>query len=373
MDNHTTVYIGMDVHEANFTMCSLAEWEEEPRNVITTESDYLMVLKYINGLRRRYGEETEYICGYEAGCLGYALYRRLKECGQKCVILAPTTMAIEKGNRRIKTDKRDAKNIAKCLRNHTYSPVHIPTEEDEQIKEFIRMRDDVKVNLKRNKQQLLAFCLRHGLVFTETRNNWTQAHMKWLEQLKLEGVYQEALDGYLIEIRRLMEVVERYDKRIEELSQREDYRESVDQLSCFLGVKRSTALSIMVEVGDFKRFPSAERFASYLGIVPGELTSSEHRNRLGITKAGNGHVRKLLVESAQSFTRGKIGYKSKALIERQKGNPPKVIAYADRANERLRRKYYEMMFRGKHANVIKTAVARELACFMWGMMTGRID
>ena len=373
MNNNTTVYIGMDVHHGSFTLCSLAEGEETPKNVQTIPADYLLVVKYINGLRKRYGEETDFICGYEAGCLGYSLYRSLKDCGQKCIILAPTTMAIEESNRRIKTDKRDAKNIAKCLRNHTYRAVHIPTEEDEQIKEFIRMRDDVKANLKRIKQQLLAFCLRHGWVYSETKHYWTQVHLKWLEQLKLEGVYQEVLDGYLIELKHLMETIDRYDKRIEALSQRDIYREPVNQLTCFLGVKRPTALSVLVEVGDFRRFPSAERFAAYLGIVPGEHSSSDSRNRLGITKAGNGHIRRLLVEAAQSYARGKVGYKSKVLIKRQEGNSAKVIAYADRANERLRRKYFQMMYRSKHSNVAKTAVARALACFMWGMMTGRIE
>ena len=144
-------------------------------------------------------------------------------------------------------------------------------------------------------------------------------------------------------------------------------------MTCLIGIKRPTALAIMVEVGDFKRFPSAERFASYLGLVPGEHSSSTDVNRLGITKAGNCHVRKLLTEAAQSYARGKIGNKSKNLIKRQEGNPAKIIAYADRANERLRRRYYNMMFRGKNSNVAKTAVARELACFIWGMMTGRTE
>ena len=373
MDNHSTVYIGMDVHNVNFTICNLAECEEEPSNVQTIPPDYLLVVKYINRLRKKYGEETEFICGYEAGCLGYSLYKSLTNCGLKCVILAPTSMAVTPVSGEKKTDKRDAKNIARCLRNHTYSAVHIPTEEDDQVKEYIRMRDDVKANLKRIKQQLLAFCLRQGLKFTDTKHRWTQAHMKWLEQLKLKGVYQEVLDGYLIELRHLMETIDRYDKRIAELSQGDSYREPVNRLTCFLGVERLTALTTLVEVGDFKRFPTAEQFASYLGIVPGEHSSGDSRNRLGITKAGNSHIRRLLVESAQSFARGKVGYKSKALMKRQEGNPAKVIAYADRANERLRRKYYQMVFRSKNANVAKTAVARELACFMWGMMTGRID
>ena len=145
------------------------------------------------------------------------------------------------------------------------------------------------------------------------------------------------------------------------------------KLSCFLGVQTQTALSSIVEVGDFKRFSSAEKFASYLGLVPGEDSSGDGQTRLGITKAGNTHVRRLLVEAAQSYGRGQAGHKSKALKARQQGNPPEVIAYADKANERLRRKYYKMVLsQGKKANVAKTAVARELACFMWGMMTGNI-
>lgn len=139
-------------------------------------------------------------------------------------------------------------------------------------------------------------------------------------------------------------------------------------------MKTQTALSTIVEVGDFKRFASAQHFASYLGLVPGEDSSGDSQNKLGITKAGNSHVRTLLVEAAQSYTRGQAGYKSKTLKERQYGNTADVIAYADKANERLRRKYYHMVLcKNKKANVAKTAIARELACFMWGMMTGDIS
>ena len=135
-------------------------------------------------------------------------------------------------------------------------------------------------------------------------------------------------------------------------------------------MKTQTTLSTLVEVGDFKRFASAQQFASYLGLTPGEDSSGGDQNRLGITKAGNSHIRKLLVEAAQSYTRGKPGYKSKALKARQNGNPADIIAYADKANERLRRRYYQpVLGQHKKANVAKTAVARELACFIRGMMT----
>ena len=372
MNNHTTVYIGMDVHKESFTLCCFALGETEPGYVQTIPSDHILVVKYVNRMRKLYGEGTEFICGYEAGCLGYTLYHQLKEDGLECVILAPTTMMEQKGKKRVKTDKRDAKKIAKCLAYHTYSPVHIPTEEDDQVKEFMRMRDDIKANLKRTKQQIISFCLRHGLVYTQTRTTWTQAHLKWLRAQKLAGLYQETLDEYILHLTQLMEKVERLDKRIEDLSNRETYKEAVDHMTCFIGIKRPTALAVIAEVGDFRRFATACQFSSYLGLTPGEDSSGDDQKRLSITKAGNTHVRRLLVEAAQSYGRGKAGYKSKALKDRQEGNPPRVIAYADRANERLRRKYYSMLFRGKRANVAKTALARELACFIWGMMNEKL-
>ena len=235
------------------------------------------------------------------------------------------------------------------------------------------MRNDHKIALKKVKQQISAFCLRQGYHYDATVKHWTQAHLKWLRALKPEGLYLDILTEYLSTYDQLTDKIERMDRRIEELAGEPEYREGVKKLSCFLGIKTQAALSTMVEVGDFKRFSSAQRFSAYLGLVPGEHSSSESRNRLGITKAGNSHIRTLLVEAAQSYTRGRVGFKSKALKERQYGNPADVIAYADKANERLRRKYYTMVLtKGKKANVVKTAIARELACFMWGMMTGNL-
>jgi transposase len=162
-----------------------------------------------------------------------------------------------------------------------------------------------------------------------------------------------------------------FDKRIEEMARAERYEENVKKLSCFNGVKTHTALALLAEIGDFSRFLKAEHFASFLGLVPGEDSSGASIQRTGITKAGNSHVRKLLIESAQCYSRGAIGVKSKMLIRRQAGNDPKVIAYADRANERLKRKCYKIMFRSKR-NIAVAAVARELACFIWGMMTDNV-
>jgi transposase len=370
--NNTTVYVGMDVHKESFTLCAYTLEKEKGSYSRRTPADYKEVLKYLEFLRTVYGNDTIFVCGYEAGCLGYTLYHQLTDHHVDCVILAPTTMLEQRGKKRIKTDKRDAEIIGKCLAQHNYSPVHVPTASDEEVKEFLRMRDDHKLALKKVKQQILAFCLRHNYRF-DGNSHWTAAHINWLKSLTPEALYKEILDEYLLTYTILSDKLERLDKRIEELAAKDEYKEAVRKLCCFIGVKTHTALSVIVEVGDFKRFASAEKFASYIGLVPGEASSGDGQTRLGITKAGNRHVRMLLTEASQCYSRGQIGYKSKALKARQDGNTPQVIAYADKANERLRRRYYKMVLsKCKKHNVAKTAIARELACFMWGMMTDNI-
>ena len=231
------------------------------------------------------------------------------------------------------------------------------------------MRNDAKDTLKRIKQQIISFYTRHGKQFTDGRNNWTQKHLAWLKNLEFNSaMLQETHREYLILYYQMAEKVECYDKRIVELARSERYDEKVKKLMCFIGIKEHTALATIVETGDFIRFPTAPQYAAYLGLVPGEDSSGNTVRRTGITKAGNSNVRKLLVETAQSYSRGRIGDKPKALKERQSGNNPAVIAYADRANERLKRKCYKLMFNTKR-NIAVTAVARELACFIWGMMT----
>lgn len=197
--------------------------------------------------------------------------------------------------------------------------------------------------------------------------------MKWLKSLELKGLNKETLLEYLITYEYLTEKIKRLDKRIEELASGEKYKEKVRNLGCFIGVKTHTALSMIVEIGDFNRFEKAPKFAGFLGLVPSENSSGESTNRYSITKAGNSHLRRLMVESAQGYTRGSIGHKSVALKERQEGCPAEVIAYADKANERLRRRFYRMTLgKGINRNIATTAIARELACFMWGMATGNI-
>ena len=197
--------------------------------------------------------------------------------------------------------------------------------------------------------------------------------MKWLHGLELTELDKETLSEYLITYDYLVEKIERLDKRIEELASGERYQEKVKNMGCLLGIKTHTALSMIVEIGDFDRFAKARKFAGFLGLVPSEDSSAEDINRYGITKSGNRHLRRLMVEAAQSYTRGNIGHKSVALKKRQEGCSQEIIAYADKANERLRRRFYKLtLSKGINRNKATTAIARELSCFIWGMMTGNV-
>ena len=363
------VYIGMDVHSTNYTLCAFTLEGKKAFGRITINPDIKELVKYLETLNKQLGGGVKFECGYEAGCLGYTLYHELTARGYQCVILAPTTMPSTP--KEIKTDKRDALKIAKCLAYGTYSPVHVPTDQDNAIKEYIRMRDDAQSMLKQTKQQINALCLRHGKIF-EGNSRWTPKHMQWLRSVQFgNAIVQETFNEYLITLEQLTDKVERLDKRIEGFAQQKEYAEKVNKLVCFKGIRVHTALSLLVETSDFQRFPTAQQYSAFLGLVPGEHSSSDSCHRLSITKAGNSHLRRLLIEAANSYSRARIGRKCASLKQRQQGNSPEVIAYADKANDRLRRKYVRISTRSK-ANVAKAAVARELACFVWGMMNDQI-
>lgn len=368
--------IGMDVHTTNYTLCAMEPVIGEEDRVFATikvTPDYKNILMFIENLKQKLGLDHDYDiqCGYEAGCLGYSLYNQLTAAGIKCVILAPTTMLTQQGVR-IKTDMRDAHMIAQCLSYGGYHAVYIPTEDDNSVKEYLRMRNDHKLELKKIKQQINAFCIRHGFSYEGTK--WTQAHLKWIKKLEItNALYRETLDEYMASYEEAEAKIERFDKRIEEISEQTKYHEKVKRLGCFLGIKTYTALSLIVETGDFERFAKGNQYAAYLGLAPGENSSSDSIHRLGITKAENSHLRQLLIESAGGICKGAVGHKSKELRARQNGNTAEVIAYADKANTRLRSRYYKFIRHGKKRNVAVVAIARELACFVWGMMTDHIE
>ena len=365
----------MDVHTTNFTLCALeVEIGGEDRVItnIKVDPDYRNVLKFIDNLKEKVGKSARFICGYEAGCLGYTLQRQLTAAKVECRIIAPTTMKVEKGGKRIKTDKRDAMDLAQSLAYKTCRFIHIPTQEEQDVRDYLRLRDDHQRASKKIKQEINAYVLSQGYKY-DGKSKWTTTHIQWLKKLPLNDVQKEILTEYLITYEQLKDKLAAFDKRIEKFAADKKYQENVKKLTCLLGIKTKAAMTALVETGDFERFANAEKYAAYIGLIPGEHSSSDDVNHMGITKAGNRHMRRVLTEAAQAICKGQPGYKSKALRDRQEGNSREVIAYADKANERMRRKYYRMIFRGKKRNVAVTAVTRELACFIWGMMTNHLE
>lgn len=365
-------YIGMDVHKKSYTLCTYLKKEDKVLYKTKINANIYEMLEYIKAITEELEIGKENIeCGYEAGCLGYSVKKALEDHGIKCIIMAPTTI-LNINNKRVKTDRRDAENIARNLGLGVYKEVRVLDEIDEEVKEYIRMRDDHKIALTKIKQQINGLVLRHGKIYDGTKSKWTQAHIEWLKKLELRGKLRIILDEYLYTYNQLKEKIERYDKEIENFSQEKRYEENAKKLKCFIGINTLTAMSILSEVGDFGRFETAQQFSSFIGLVPKEHSSSESIRRSSITKAGNNHLRHLLVESAHCYSRGSITGKSKTLKKRQEGNKQEIIEYVDKANERMKRKFYRLMKNGKKYNIISTAIARELTCYIWGLMNNKI-
>lgn len=362
----------MDVHKKTYSLCAIYKETEKVLAETKIPSDIKLVMKFIENVKKQVNDPDVAIkAGYEAGCLGYSLYWQLEEKGIDCDILAPSTMQRSAKNKVVKNDRRDARNIAENLKNRSYKKVHVPTNEDIEVKEYIRMIHDFKIESKKVKQHINAFILRFGYQYPG-KSRWIPSHIKWLRELEMNEMYREILDEYLSQLELLTEKIERFQNRLEELSQKETYKEKIAQLRCIKGIDTTAAMILHVETSDFNRFPNAKAYASYCGLTPAEDSSGEKNNRLSITKQGNGMIRKTLVESAQVLVRGTIGKKGKKLKSKQMGQDVRVIDYADKAVERLQKKYHHMIYRGVNRNVAITAIARELACFVWGIETGNI-
>lgn len=372
------VYIGMDVHTSNYTLCSLdpgygVKKDNYFAEVQFTNNFVTNVVNYVSNLKKKL-KDCEFVCGYEAGCLGYSTYKDLTKAGIKCVIMAPSTMAVQKGGKKVKNDRRDARVIAQCLAYQTYKEVYVLSEHDEAVRGYLRMRDSHKKELKRIKQQIIAFCTGHGL-FSPTKSNWTVAHLKWLKGLKFnDTVEQEIINEYLSSYTYLCDKIKAMDVRIEVLASEKQYLENVKKLRCIKGIETNVALTLLAEIGDFNRFSKPTDFASYLGLIPGEQSSGDKVRGTGITKAGNSTLRRKLTESAKGYWRGRIGIKSATFKKLEKELPKEVTEYALKANTRLQRKFFNMTHvKGKNMNVAASACAREMACFVWGLITNHYD
>lgn len=360
-------YVGLDVHKNSITACAFNIKTGETTEPVRFNNTIDNLLKYHSLVSKQLSYSKEFVYSYEAGCLGYSLFYQLKQYDIECIILAPKSIK-EFGNSKVKTDKRDCINIAKTAAFNLGKIVHIPTNEDNEIKEVLRMRDTHKNHLKKTKQQINAFLLRLGIKYTDGKNYWTTKHIHWLKNLELGGKHDFTLEEYLLTYSYYEDKLRRLDLKIEEFANLDQYREACNALQCIKGIKTYTALTLIIEIGDFSRFKKAKQLSAYLGLIPGEFSSGDKTNRIRITKTGNRLVRKLLIEAAQCQARGNPTNKSKDLCRRQSKCPSNVVEEADNINLHLKQKFNRMFARGMSWNKIITAVARQLSCEIWYLM-----
>ena len=358
-------YVGLDVHKETIDVFAFPD--DDPAAVV--EKRIANSSSSITKTFKKLLERGSVIACYEAGCMGFELQRMLGNMGATCIVVAPGKVP-RRPTDRIKTDRRDARMLAEQLRAGTLEAIYIPTQEHEAVRDYLRSRDDLRIELAKMKQRLHKFLLRHGYVFDSTCY-WTEKHDRWLRSLQFDmPLLKETFDGYYYRIRELNGHLQLMDTRIEEIALSEPYAQKVQKLRCLKGINYLTALSLVCEVGDFRRFAHAESFMAFLGLIPREWSSGDKRKQGGITKSGNTHLRRLLIQSSWHYR-----YKSppsKRLIERWHGQPAEITSYARRAIKRLQTKFFRLVMKGKSSQTAVTAVARELSGFIWGMMVGQI-
>jgi transposase len=356
-------YVGLDAHQGTIYAAVLMPGIEK-----AAEDQFANSPETVRRWARRVAKRSAgpVVCGYEAGPLGYGLMRELEALGLQCMVVAPALIPVRPGDR-IKTDRRDARKLAGLLRAGLLTAVHPPTPEQEAVRDLSRARQAVKTDQMRQRHRVSKFLLRRGVRWTLGRRAWTKTHLTWLRGQRLAHAADQAiLDDQLLGLEQLEGRLLALDAKLEAIAQAAPYQEPVGWLRCFKGIDTLTALAWVAELHDWRRFDSPRALMAYLGLVPSESSSGGQEKRGAITKAGNVRLRRLLVEAAWHY-RHRPGV-SERLRARRAGQPSRVIAIADRAQQRLHARYTRLQARGKAHNKIVVAVGRELAGFLWAAM-----
>jgi transposase len=355
-DSTTTVAVGLDVHARSIRMAAVRADELLEERTLPYDEEA------VERLLRRWPLVR---CCYEAGPTGFGLYRHLVDRGIDCAVVAPGLVPQRPGDR-VKTDPRDARKLARLLAGGLLEPIYVPSRELEAVRDLVRAREDARLDRMRDRQRLSKFCLRHGRLLLT--NSWTVTRRKWLSEQRFEFVAeQQTFDTYLHAVDLVDARIEQLERAIRETAEQGPWRELVGRLRCLRGVDTLTALGLVAEIGGYSRFRTAKEFMAFVGLVPTEHSSGEHHRRGSITKVGNGHVRRLLVESAwHARRRPRVGYE---LARRQRGQDAVVVERAWRCQQRLYQRWQRMAGRGKPQQKIVVACARELAGFVWAIAT----
>ncbi len=355
--------IGLDVHKRSIVVAVRRPGDPEVHEE-RLPNERQAVTRWARRWKKRSGDQL--ICAYEAGACGYALKRQLEKLGVRCQVVAPSLVPRKPGER-IKTDRRDARKLAEYLQGGHLTEVCAPTPAQEAARDLCRAREDAQQDRMRSRHRLSKFLLRRGRCYTAGRKHWTGAHRAWLQKLEFDDPVEESVfDEYRLAVAQLDARIEALDRRIEAVAQEPPYRAAVGALRCFRGIDTRTAFGLVTELHSIDHFDRPRGLMAFVGLVPSEASSGDRQRRGAITKAGNGHARKLLIEAAW-HSRHKPAIPA-ALQKRRVGQPPEVIAMADVAMQRLHRRYWRLVQRGKPTTIAATAVARELTGFVWAAL-----
>lgn len=355
----TPIFVGIDVHKESISVAALRGWDPEFHDEARMPNDMVKVRRYFIRLRR--GGPVR-AC-YEAGGCGYVLERELAKLGVECEVIAPSLIPKPRGAR-VKTDRRDARMLARLFRSGDLTPIHVPSEAEESLRELVRLRDTVRREVHRSKQYVLKLLQRHDLRCSH--RSWTVSFWKWLRGLELSGFTGEVLGHHLALLDAKLLQLAAVDARLEAVWQQDDrLRGPVSRLRCLRGIDTLSALVLATEVVDVRRFPTARHMMSWVGLGVSESSSGEEQRRGGITKAGNGQCRRILIEAAwHARHRPAV---NKSLAQRQADQDPLVVAHARRAMHRLHKRSRSLGLR-KDGKTTVVAVARELVGFVWALL-----
>lgn len=356
-------YIGLDVHKASIAVSVAEAGRQAPEFRGEIPNEPRAIDQLVRQLSERFGGQR-LLFSYEAGPCGYGVYHQIQASGHDCEVVAPSLIPRKAGDR-VKTDRRDAQMLARLSRSGELTPVWVPTPEQEAIRDLTRAREDMKAIELKARQRLGAFLLRHGQVYGG-QSKWTQAHFRWLETVRFDHpVQQIVLEEYLDAVKEAQRRVAGLEQQMRAALPAWSLAPVVEALMAMRGVGLITAMTVLAELGDISRFDSPRQLMAYLGLVPSEHSSGGSRRQGGITNAGNGHVRRVLVETAWSYRFP--ARKTRIIQQRAERTSPTVQAIAWAAQKRLCGRYRRLAATGKVKQQVVTAVARELAGFLWAI------
>jgi len=363
MENYSGAFVAFDVAKAKHAVAIAENGRQgEVRFLGEVENTPTAVARIIKRLAKRHGRL--HVC-FEAGPTGYGLYRQIRELGHDCMVVAPALIPQRPGER-VKTNRRDAMMLARLYRAGELSGVWVPDAIHEAVRDLVRAREAAADDLRRKRQQLLSFLLRHGRIYTAGRDHWTQAHRRWLacqsfEHTAHQIVFQESINAIEDASQRLRRLGEQLASIVPNWSM----APMVEAYQAMRGASFLVAVTFAAEIGDLRRFDTPRQLMAFLGLVPGERSTGETVRRTGLTLAGNRRARRVLVEAAWSYRfPARV---SETLRARLDGLPKAVRDIAWKAQVRLCARYRRLSAAGKKLPIVVAAIARELAAFLWAI------